>query len=123
MRIYGHYVLIDGKDTSFYRHLIQSFDIVNRDDEDKWTAYKFTLRVYHDLRRIHHERIISAADQLPDPEVSVVQPLSQQSENLESSEQDDSQLTTSYSQQTESELPSSQTSEPMFKKPKGKGKK
>ncbi|KAL8644824.1 MAG: hypothetical protein Q9210_007051 [Variospora velana] len=122
VRIYGHYVLIDGKDTSFYRHLIQSFDIVNRDGEDKWTAYKFTLSVYHDFRRIHHERITSAADQLPDPEVFVVQPLSQQS-NIESSPQDDSQLTTSYSQQTEPELPSSQTSEPVFKKTKEKGKK
>jgi len=29
VRIYGHYVLINGKDTSFYRHLIQSFDIIN----------------------------------------------------------------------------------------------
>ena len=122
VRIYGHYVLIDGKDTSFYRHLIQSFDIVNRDGEDKWTAYKFTLSVYHDFCRIHHERITSAADQLPDPKVFVVQPLSQQS-NIEASEQDDSQLTTSYSQQTEPELVSSQTSEPVFKKPKRKGKK
>lgn len=122
VRIYGHYVLIDRKDTSFYRHLIQSFDIVNRDGEDKWTAYKFTLSVYHHFRRIHHERITSAADQLPDPEVFVVQPLSQQS-NIEPSEQDDSQLTTSYSQQTEPELPSSQTSEPVFKKSKRKGKK
>jgi len=122
VRIYGHYVLIDGKDTSFYRHLIQSFDIVNQDGIDKWTAYKFTLSVYHDFRRIHHERITSAADQLPDPEVFVVQPLSQQS-NFESSEQDDSQLTASFSQETEVGLPSSQTSEPVFKKPKGKGKK
>lgn len=122
VRIYGHYVLVDGKDTSFYRHLIQDFSIVNQDGKDKWTAYKFTLSVYHDFRRIHHERITSAADQLPDPEVFGVQPLSQQS-NIESSEQDDSQLTTSYSQQTEPELPSSQTSEPVFKKPKGKGKK
>ena len=122
VRIYGHYVLVDGKDTSFYRHLIQDFSIVNQDGKDKWTAYKFTLSVYHDFRRIHHERITSAADQLPDPEVFVVQPLSPQS-NIESSEQDDSQLTTSYSQQTEPELPSSQTSEPVFKKPKGKGKK
>ena len=122
VRIYGHYVLIDGKDTSFYRHLIQSFDIVNRDGEDKWTAYKFTLSVYHDFRRIHHERITSAADQLPDPEVFAVPALSQQS-NIESSEQDGSQLTTSHSQQIEPELPSSQTSEPVFKKPKGKGKK
>ena len=122
VKIYGHYALIKGKETTFYRHLIHHFSLISRDGEERWTAYKFTLSVYHDFRRIHHERITSAADQLPDPEVFVVQPLSQQS-NIESSEQNDSQLTTSYSQQTEQELPSSQTSEPVFKKPKGKGKK
>ena len=67
------------------------------------------------------ERITSAADQLPDPEDFVAQPLSQQS-NIESSEQDDSQWTTSYSQQTGPELPSFQISEPVFKKSKGRDK-
>jgi len=122
VRIYGHYVLINGKDTSFYPYLLRDFSITDQDGKDKWTAYKFTLSVYNDFRRIHHERITSAADQLPDPEVFIVQPLSQQL-NFESSEQDDSQLTASFSQETEPELPSSQTSEPVFKKPKGKGKK
>jgi len=122
VKIYGHYALIKGKETTFYRHLIHHFSIISQDGKERWTAYKFTVSVYHDFRRIHHERITSAADQLPDPEVFVVQPLSQQS-NIESSEQDDSQLTVSYSQETEPELPSSQTSEPVFKKPKGKGKK
>lgn len=122
VRIYGHYVLINGKDTSFYRHPIRHFSIIDQDGNDKWTAYKFTLSVYHDFRRIHLERITSAADQLPDPEVFIVQPLLQQS-NLLSSEQHNSQVTTSYSQQTESGLPSSQTFEPVFKKPKGQGMK
>ncbi|MCJ1422374.1 hypothetical protein MMC29_000254 [Sticta canariensis] len=122
VRIYGHYILINGKDTSFYRHLLRDFSITDQDGKDKWTAYMFTLSVYNDFRRIHHDRITSAADQLPDPEDFAVESFSQQS-NLESFEQNDSQLTASCSQQTEPELPSSQTSEPVFKKPKGKGKK
>ena len=122
VRIYGHYVLINGKDTSFYHHLIRNFSITDQEGIEKWTAYKFTLSVYNDFRRIRHERITSAADQLPDPKVFTVQPLPQQP-NLESFEQDNSQLTTSYSQQTEADLTSSQTSESIFKKPKGKGKK
>ncbi len=69
---------------------------------------------------IHHERICSAVDQLPNPEDFAVKSFSQQS-NFGSFEQNDSQLTTSCSQQTEPELPSSQTSEPVLKKPKGKG--
>lgn len=52
------------------------------------------------------ERICSAIDQLPSPEHFDIEPFNQS----------DSQLTTSDSQQTK------QASEPVFKKPKGKGK-
>ncbi|MCJ1305243.1 hypothetical protein MMC08_008057 [Hypocenomyce scalaris] len=122
VKIYGHYAVINGKDTSFYRHLLRHFSITDQDGKDKWTAYKFILSVYLDFRRIHHERITSAVDQLPNPEDFAVDSFSQQS-NTESFEQNDSQLTASYSQQTEPELPSSRTSEPRFKNPKKKGKK
>lgn len=118
VKIYGHYALIDGKDTSFYRHLIHHFSIISQDGKDKWTAYKFTRNVYDTFVPIHLKRIYAAVDQLPDPEVFLVEPLSQQS-NAESVEQDDSQSTPSYSQESLSRLPSSQTTEPVFKKPKG----
>lgn len=116
VRIYGHYVLIDGKDTSFYRHLIQDFSIVNQDGKDKWTAYKFVRNVYDKFYSIHHERICSVVDQLPNPEDFAVESSSQQS-NLEPFEQNSSQPSTSYPKQKESDLQSSQTSEPVFKKP------
>lgn len=122
VRIYGHYVLINGKDTSFYRHLIQDFSIINQDGKDKWTAYKFTLSVYHDFRQIHHKRICSAVDQLPHPEDFAVAPFSQQSSH-ESLEPNDRQSTTSCTQQTEAGIPAAQTFEPVFKKPRGKGEK
>ncbi|KAF6238643.1 hypothetical protein HO173_003149 [Letharia columbiana] len=76
VRIYGHYVLINGKDTSFYRHLIREFSITDQDGKEKWTTYTFTLNVYDEFRGIHHDRITSAADQLPDPEVFLVEPFS-----------------------------------------------
>ena len=122
VRIYGHYALIKGKDASFYRHLIQDFSIVNQEGKDKWTTYKFVRNVYDKFYPIHHERICSAVDQLPDPEDFDVESFSQQS-NLGSFEQNSSQLSTSHSQQTELDLQSSQTSEPVSKKPKGNGKK
>ena len=118
-RIYGHYPLIDGKDTAFHRHLIDSFDIVSKNGKDKWTAYKFTRNVYDTFVPIHLERILAVIDQLPDPEVFLVQPLLQES-TAELIEQDDSQSIPSYSQESASRLPSSQTTEPVFKKPKGK---
>lgn len=119
VKLFGHYVLIDGKNTSFYRYLIHHFSFISQDGKEKWTAYKFTLNVYDQFRRIHHDRITSAADQLPDPEIFHVEPLSQQS-NAESFKEDDSQLTASYSQETKQRPPSSQTSGPVLKKPKGK---
>ncbi len=84
-------------------------------------SYKFTRNVLEMFYPIHHERICSAVDQLPNPEDFAAEPFSQQS-NLELFKQNDSQLTTSDPQQTEPGLPSSRTSEPAFKKPKGKGK-
>lgn len=117
VRIYGHYALIKGKDTLFYRHCLEDFSFTRKSGEEKWTSYKFTINIFEMFYPIHHERICSAVDQLPNPEDFAVE------SNLESIEQNDSQLATSYSQQTEPELPSSQTSEPVFKKPKGRGKK
>jgi hypothetical protein len=114
VRIYGHYALVNKNDISFYRHPIKKFDFTSEDGKEKWAAYKFTRNVYDIYLPIHLERICAVVDQLPDPEVFLVQPLSQQS-NAESFE-DDSQSTASCSQES---APSSQTSEPVFKKPKG----
>ena len=85
VRIYGHYILINGKGTSFYRHLIKSFDIVSEDGKEKWTPYTFTMNVLEKFCPIHHERICSAVDQLPNPEDFAVESFSQQP-NLESFE-------------------------------------
>ncbi len=122
VRIYGHYALIKEKHSLFYRYPVDKLDFTRKDGKEKWTPYTFTRNVYDKFYPIHHERICSAVDQLPNPEDFAVESFEQKS-NLESFEQNSSQLTTSYSQQTEPELPSSQTSEPVFKKPKGRGKK
>ena len=68
VRIYGHYVLIDGKGTSFYRHLLRDFSITDQEGKDKWTTYKFVRNDYGEFYPIHHKRICSAIDQLPNPE-------------------------------------------------------
>ena len=122
VRMYGHYALIKEKHTLFYRHSVDKLDFTRKNGNEKWTPYMFTRNVYDEFYPIHHKRICSAVDQLPNPEDFAVESFSQQS-NLASFEQNHSQLTTSYSQQTESELPSSQNSEPAPKKPKGRGKK
>ncbi len=63
VRIYGHYPIINGDKTTFYRHPIRTFDFL--DGIDKWTAYKFTKNVYEVWMPTHLQRICSIIDQLP----------------------------------------------------------
>ena len=63
VRIYGHYPVIEGDKTTFYRHLIRAFDFT--DGEEKWTAYKFTKNVYDTWMPELHKKICSAIDDLP----------------------------------------------------------
>ena len=46
VRIYGHYAVIEGNDTKYYRHPINTFDFTTLEGRDKWKAYQFTRNVY-----------------------------------------------------------------------------
>jgi hypothetical protein len=77
VRICGHYPVINGKDTTYYRYPIRTFDFTELDSEDKWTAYKFTKNVYDIWMPKHFKRICSVIDELPPDinfEVSELQP-------------------------------------------------
>jgi hypothetical protein len=65
VRIYGHYPVIDGPKTTFYRHPIYTFDFTALDGKEKWTAYKFTKNVYDRWMPTHFKRICSVIDKLP----------------------------------------------------------
>ncbi|ATZ47770.1 hypothetical protein BCIN_03g00740 [Botrytis cinerea B05.10] len=65
VRIYGHYPVIDGKKTTFYRHPIREFSFTERNGKEKWTAYKFTKNVYDIWMPNHLKRICSVIDSLP----------------------------------------------------------
>jgi hypothetical protein len=65
IRIYGYYPVIDGKSTTYYRHLIHCYDFTALNGKDKWTAYRFTKNVYDFWMPEHFKRICSAVDQLP----------------------------------------------------------
>jgi hypothetical protein len=70
VRIYGHYPVIDGNKTTFYRYPIRKFDFTELDGKEKWTAYKFTKNVYDIWVPTHLESICSAIDALSNVEVS-----------------------------------------------------
>jgi hypothetical protein len=57
--------VIEGKDTTYYRHPIHKFDFTALDGKDKWTAYKFTKNVYNIWMSAHFKRLCSVIDELP----------------------------------------------------------
>ncbi|KAL2187758.1 hypothetical protein L209DRAFT_764600 [Thermothelomyces heterothallicus CBS 203.75] len=65
VRIYGHYPVINGQDTKYYRHPIYAFSFTALDGKEKWTAYQFTKNVYDTWMPEHFKNICSAIDQLP----------------------------------------------------------
>lgn len=65
VRIYGHYPVIEGKDTKYYRHPIRKFDFTEDDGKEKWTTYKFTKNVYDKWMPNHFKRICSAINEIP----------------------------------------------------------
>ena len=65
VRIYGHYPVIDGDKTTFYRHPIKKFYFTSEEGKDKWTSYKFTKNVYDIWMPTHLKRICSVIDKLP----------------------------------------------------------
>jgi hypothetical protein len=65
VKIYGHYPIIDGPKTTFYRHPIRGVFFGEFGGNDRWTAYKFTKSIYDVWMPMHFERICSAIDKLP----------------------------------------------------------
>lgn len=64
VRIYGHYTIIDGPKTSFYRHRICKLDIATLGGKEKWTTYNFTIAVYYYSLTLP-ARIRAVIDELP----------------------------------------------------------
>jgi hypothetical protein len=87
VRIYGHYPVIDGQDTTYYRHLICAFDFTVTDGKERWTTYKFVKEVYGTWMPVHFKRLAGAIDEIPsDIDFSISAPQEQPglSKDLES---------------------------------------
>ena len=128
VRIYGHYPVIEGDKTTFYRHPIHEFSFTAQDGKKKWTAYKFVKNVYdhHSLKL--HRMICSAIDDLPvdinfdlSQSASFFQstPQSLQQSNVDSIlSEDDSQSSFLVSQEVTPTTSFTQTTERASKKPR-----
>jgi len=62
VRMYGHYTLIKGKYTLFYRHPIDKLDFTRKEGKEKWTLYIFIRNIYDKFYLIYYERIYSAVN-------------------------------------------------------------
>ncbi|GME64176.1 uncharacterized protein LTHEOB_12971 [Neofusicoccum parvum] len=65
VQIYGHYPVINGKETTYYRHPIHTFDFTALDGKERWTSYKFVKNIYEKWVPEHFRRICSAIDEIP----------------------------------------------------------
>ncbi|KAL8291019.1 hypothetical protein RB600_006485 [Gaeumannomyces tritici] len=63
--IYGHYPVIAGEKTEYYRYVIRNFCFTELGGKEKWAAYRFTKNVYDIWMPTHFKSICSAIDQLP----------------------------------------------------------
>lgn len=55
--------------STFHRHLIDSFDLTNKSGEDRWKAYNFVRKLYDHFVPIHLKRIRDAVVILSKPKV------------------------------------------------------
>ena len=126
VRIYGHYPVIEGDKTTFYRHPIHDFSFTALDGKEKWTAYKFTKNVYDVWMPLHLKRICSAIDELPPDinfDVSQAASFSQSSQQSNAEytwmpEEEDSQSSLVGSQEVTPTTSFTQTTERTSKKPR-----
>ena len=130
VRIYGHYPVIEGDKTTFWRHPIHEFSFTALDGKEKWTAHKFTKNVYDTWMPKLHKLICSAIDDLPaginsdlsqSASFSQSTPQSSQQSIAEStSGEDDSQSGFAASQEVTPTMSFTKATEPAFKKPRNK---
>ena len=119
VRIYGHYPVIEGDKTTFYRHPIRRFDFT--DGEEKWTAYKFTKNVYDTWVPILHKKICSGIDDLPAGiNFDLSQSASFSQSTPQSSQQSNAESSFLASQEVTPTTSFNQVTEPAFKKPRNK---
>ncbi|KAL8656636.1 MAG: hypothetical protein Q9226_002606 [Calogaya cf. arnoldii] len=128
VRIYGHYPVIEGDKTTYWRYPMRKYDFTERKGRERWAAYKFTKNVYDLWMPKLFKMITSAVDQLPlepdvdsgipAPDVSESTGLSQPPEDHSLVEVPESQIGTIAQQITPDT--STHTEQPASKKKRGK---
>ena len=69
VKICGHYPLINGEKTIFRRYTVRSFGFTEQEGKEKYTAYNFAWKFYHEFSQTHLETIWKVSPQLIDPKM------------------------------------------------------
>lgn len=64
-KIYGHYPVIDGANTTFHRHLIRIVNFYQPDSDERWVPYRFTMNLLEEWLPTHFKRLCSAIEDIP----------------------------------------------------------
>ncbi|KAK5069418.1 hypothetical protein LTR51_008668 [Lithohypha guttulata] len=105
VRIYGHYPVIEGEKTTYFRSSIREFSYADKNGQDRWTSYTFVRNLYTQFAPDHLRRIKEAIDRLPDPLSQSIDTIS--TSNLSSATEPDTAPLT----------PATSNSEAVFAKP------
>lgn len=130
VRIYGHYPVMNGNATTFWRKPIRQFSFTEQDGKEKWTTLRFVKNIYDHHSPNLHKLICSGIDDLPDDinfslsqSASFSQPTPQRSQQSAAEfvlGEDDSQSSFLASQEVTPAASFTQITESAFKKPKTK---
>ena len=72
IKIYSHYAILDGTQTTFYRYLFDSFNLNTGLGQYREKVYGFVREVYHEFYQAHLKRIYDALAQIENPRTLLI---------------------------------------------------
>ena len=67
VKLYGHFAVIDGENTTFYRYPIASFVLNFEENQGRKRTHDFVREIYHKFYPAHLKRICDALAKMEDP--------------------------------------------------------
>ena len=95
-KMYGHFAVIQGEQTTFYRHFVASFVLNYEESQGRKRTHDFVREVYHSFYPEHLKRIRDALAEMDDPRAQSMTSII----SVEESESQEVEVSASSSQET-----------------------
>ena len=96
VKLYGHFAVIQGEQTMFYRYFIASFVLNYEESQGRKRTHDFVREVYHSFYPEHLKRIRDALAEMDDPRAQSITSII----SIEESESQEVEVSASSSQET-----------------------